>query len=248
MNLPPPRPPDGFHEPSIDRARLDANWRAISVELDAPRPSWIERGLRRLGLPATVTRPALATPSLRRAWYAAIALVVIIGLVAADPDDPRASAFVLLFLAPIVPLLGVSLAFGPDADPAHEAHLATPTQGVRLVLLRATTVLAISFVVIGGLALLTDVTRPLAAAWMLPSIGLTAASTAVMTTTSPRRAVGLVGVAWVIVALIGRGAADDRLGAFGPAAQLAFFAVAVVGVVVTYVRREQLDVLRGIDR
>ena len=53
----------------VDQARIDANWRAITIELDAPTPSRVERLLRAVGLPARVTRLVVATPALRRAWY-----------------------------------------------------------------------------------------------------------------------------------------------------------------------------------
>ena len=39
----------------VDQARLDANWRAITAELDAPRPSLLERLLGRVGVPGHVT-------------------------------------------------------------------------------------------------------------------------------------------------------------------------------------------------
>ncbi|MEM1332146.1 MAG: hypothetical protein AAGG08_01700 [Actinomycetota bacterium] len=70
MTFPPPNPAD--HErpaaarPTVDPARLAANWRAVEVELDTPRPPLVERALRRLGVPAAATRVVLATPALRR--------------------------------------------------------------------------------------------------------------------------------------------------------------------------------------
>ena len=50
---------------SVDQARLDANWRAINIELDAPQPVRIERMLRRVGMPTHITRLVVATPALR---------------------------------------------------------------------------------------------------------------------------------------------------------------------------------------
>ncbi|MEM1332145.1 MAG: hypothetical protein AAGG08_01695 [Actinomycetota bacterium] len=166
----------------------------------------------------------------------------MLGLIAADDTTQRASAFTLLFLAPIVQLVGVALAFGPGADPSHETQLATPVQGIRLVLYRSMTVLTISVVVIVALAMLSDVTRPVAAAWLLPALGLTTAAIAAMTFTTPRRAVGAVAIAWVVVAVVGR-RADDRLGAFGAGAQLAFAVLTIVAITVAFRRRSRFDLL-----
>jgi len=128
--------------PIIDPNRVDSNWRAITAELDAPEPGRVEAMLRRLGVPASTTRLIAATPALRRSWYLAIGIPAIVGLGAAGPGD-QASLFALLTLAPTLPVLGVALAFGPSSDPMYEAQLATPTRGIRLVAIRAATVLAV---------------------------------------------------------------------------------------------------------
>lgn len=226
--------------PSTSRARLDANWRAITSELDAPRPGRVERALRRVGVPARVSRVVVATPALRRAWFLSIGIAVLIGLSAARPDDPD-SVYALLLLAPVVPVLGVALAFGPAADPMYEAQLASPMRGVRLVAIRALTVLAVSIVVITTLSLMSPATRPMAAAWLLPALGLTSASLAAMTVFPPRRAASLVAVVWFVVVTIVREAATDGLAAFGPVGQLLSVAVAVAGAVTIVIRRGSFD-------
>jgi hypothetical protein len=43
--------------------------------------------------------------------------------------------------APLVPLVGVAVAYGPEADPAHELTATAPYSGLRLVLLRTAAVL-----------------------------------------------------------------------------------------------------------
>lgn len=225
----------------ITAERIDTNWWAITVELDAPRPSVVERMLRSLGFPARVTRVVTATPALRRSWFLALGLVVVVGLGAADAADPRGSLFTLLFLAPLVPVLGVALAYGPSSDPAYEAQLATPMRGLRLLAVRASTVLAVAAVVITAGAVLSPITRPMAAAWLLPALALTTASLASMTRLSPRRATAAVAVAWVVVALAARAATSDGLGAFGMIGQAVALALAVVFGVVAFTRRSALD-------
>jgi len=223
-----------------DHARLDANWRAIAAELDAPRPSIPERALGRLHVPGHVTRLVLATPALRRAWYLSIAIAVIVGLGSARPDDVG-SLFTLLVLAPALPVLGVALAYGPAADPMYEVQLATPLRGIQLVAIRALTVLVVTVVFVGGPALIARDTRSMAIAWLLPALALTASSLALMTWLPPRRAASSVAVAWFAVVSIAEAAAAGQLAAFGVIGQVLALVIAVVAAGVTVVRRSSFD-------
>jgi hypothetical protein len=224
----------------VDQARIDANWRAIQVELDAPRPSILERSLRRLGIPARVTRLVVATPSLRRAWYLAVAVAVVVGLGAAEPGRD-ASLFTLLVLATTLPLLGVAIAYGPSSDPMYEVQLATPMRGLQLVAIRAATVLAVATLGVGVPALLSPVARPMAFVWLLPALALVVTALAVMTWLPPRRAAALVVVAWLAVIVIVRLAQEDDLAVFGGIGQLASLACALVAGAVLIGRRQAFD-------
>lgn len=224
----------------VDQARLDANWRAISAELDAPRLSRPERALRRLRVPGHVTRVVLATPALRRAWYLSIVVAVVVGVGAAQPGD-RASLFTLLVLAPVLPVLGVALAYGPSADPLYEAQLATPMRGVRLVAIRAVTVLVVAIVAVGIPALLSPAARTGAFAWLLPALALTSASLALMTWFPPRRSAGIVAGIWFTVVVVAEAVASAPLPTFGFAGQLCALVVALVAGTLTYMRRGSFD-------
>ncbi len=221
------------HTPSpwpVDQARIDANWRAITIELDAPTPSRVERLLRAFGLPARVTRLVVATPALRRAWYLATGLAILIGLAGTDASQPREDLFTLLLVAPLVPVLGVALAYGTEADPAHEMALATPMRGLRLVLTRAAAVLAPG-------------RQPMAFAWLLPALGLTAATVALMTFLPPRRSALVTAGTWVVMVAIVQGSASDPLAAFGPVGQLVMVVIGLASLIVTVLRRQHFDVL-----
>lgn len=224
----------------IDQSRIDANWRAISIELDAPRPARVERVLRRLGIPSHVTRLVVATPALRRAWYLALAGAMFIGLAATDATAPRQSVLVLLTLAPLVPVFGVALAYGPSADPAHEMQVATPIRGLRLVAIRTAVVLAVSAAVMTTIALLNDVARPFAAAWLLPGLAVTCASLMLMTFMAPRRASVTACAAWVVVVFVVE-TAGEPLTTFTAVGQVTAAAVAVVSVALSVVRRSSFD-------
>lgn len=224
----------------IDPARLDANWRAITAELDAPRPARTERALRAIGVPSSVVRMVAATPALRRSWYLSIVAVVLLGLGAADPAE-RGSLFALLVMAPLLPVLGVAMAYGTSADPSHEMQLATPTHGLRLVLVRAATVLVVSVGIVLAMMLISPAARPMAAAWLLPAVAVTAASLALLTLRPPRQATTIAAVAWFVIVLAARVAADDPLAAFRAGGQVAAAVVTVLAVTVTVVRRGSFE-------
>ena len=224
----------------VDPNRIDANWRAIQIELDAPRPSRLERVLRFVRVPVPAVRMVAATPALRRSWYLSIVAVVLVGLSIADPTDD-ASLLALLITAPLLPVLGVALAYGTAADPSHEIQLATPTHGLRLVATRAVVVLVVSMAIVVALSLLSEATRPQAAAWLLPAVAVTSASLALMTIRPPRQATMIVALAWFAVVVIARAAATNPLAAFEPAGQVVAVLVAVAGAVVTYVRRDRFE-------
>lgn len=227
----------------LDPQRLERNWRAITIELDAPKASRSERMLRRVGVPSHVARIALATPAMRRAWFIAIGVVVFAGLATADPTSPRDDLYVLLVLAPLVPILGVAWSFGPDADPSHEVTLSTPMRGLRLVLTRALTVLIASTGILTVTALLAPGRSIAAFAWVVPSMGLCAATLALMTFVPPRRAGIIVATTWVVGVTIVRNNATDPLAAFTTPGQLFLLVIAIAGAVLVHRRRDRFDLL-----
>lgn len=224
----------------VDQFRIDANWRAITAELDAPKPSIVERLLGRIAVPGHVSRVIVATPALRRAWYLALVVAVLVGLGAANPGD-RSSLFTLLALAPTLPVLGVALAYGPSADPMYEAQLATPMRGLWLVAIRAVTVLVVAVVVLGVPAALSPVSRPVAFAWLLPALGLTSASLALMTWLPPRRSAAVVAVVWCVTVVMIEGAGSTQLTAFGTIGQVLAVMVTVLATGLTIARRSSFD-------
>jgi hypothetical protein len=228
---------------SVDPARIEANWRAITIELDTPAPSRMERLLRAAGLPARITRLVVATPALRRSWYLATAVAILIGLALTDAARPREGLFALLLLAPLVPVLGVSLAYGPEADPAHEIALATPMRGLRLVAIRAVAVLAFSTTWLLVASVLAPGWQPMAFAWLLPALGLTTATVALMTVLAPRRAAAVSAVVWVLGVAWVRAAAADPLAAFGAVGQAMMVVVTIAALAVAVARRDRFDLM-----
>jgi len=226
------------HEPD----RVAANWRAVVAELDAPRRNVLERMIVRLGVPPDTVRVMGATPALRRSWFVAIFVVLLFAVAAASPDRRDATLLWLLALAPLLPVLGVALAYGPGVDPSHEITIAAPMSGFRLVLVRATTVLLTSLVLGGGVSLLMLPRHDLmVAAWLLPALALSLLCLALMTVLESRTAAAIVSGAWLVLVVAVGANASDQLALFRGAGQLVFAGLALVGGAALYLRRRAFD-------
>ncbi|MFI2374324.1 zf-HC2 domain-containing protein [Streptomyces sp. NPDC018964] len=141
-------------------------------------------------------------PAVRGAWLPAV-LLVAVGAVALAHGAGFAHARPwLLALAPVVPVAGVTLSYGPHADPMHEITAATPSAGLRLVLMRTAAVLAVSLplLTLAG-ALLPSTGAPNAAAWLLPGLALTLASLALAGYVGLRAATAVTGGGWLCAVL-----------------------------------------------
>ena len=226
--------------------RLADGWAMITAELDAPRRSWFERAVGRV-LPPDTVRLMVATPALRRSWYLAIVVALLFGLSAASPNRPDPTVLWFLACAPLIPVIGVALAYGRGVDPAYEVTVAAPMSGLRLVLVRSVAVLAtaiaVTLVAMVGLARTPE--GHLAAAWLLPALALSALCLALSTVVAPRTAAWTVAVAWLgVVVLVSGG--TDPLVLFRWWGQLAMLVVAVLAGGVVLVRRRAFDVVQGL--
>jgi hypothetical protein len=227
-----------------DASRLAANFAGIEAELDAPRPSRLALVLRRIGVDERTIPLITATPSLRRSWVIAISIAVLFAINTASTSTAEGIDRIIVFLtmAPLVPLLGVALAFGPAVDPTHEIAVAAPLDGFRLFLVRSVTVLSTSTAVLLIGSVLMPEGGGYRVAWLLPSLAVTTVTMALATRFSARRAAAAVGVAWLVLVMIVAGTADASA-AFGPAVQVSSLAVSVVGFVTFMRRRQRLDSL-----
>ncbi len=151
--------------------RLAANLDAVMGEITAPRRSRLERTLLALRVPEPTARLVAATPSLRGAWLASVGVVLLFAAQAgAEQWRPGDQLAVFLALAPLVPVVGVALAYGSHADRAHEVAVAAPLSGLRLLLLRTLAVV----VAAAAVTLLAVVAAPthgwMQLAWLLPAL------------------------------------------------------------------------------
>ncbi|MCT7354413.1 zf-HC2 domain-containing protein [Streptomyces sp. 15-116A] len=139
-------------------------------------------------------------PAVRGAWLPAVLLVAVGAVALAHAGGLPDARPWLLALAPVVPVAGVALSYGPHADPMHEIVASTPSAGLRLVLMRTATVLAVSLplLTLAGV-MLPSSDAPNAAAWLLPGLALTLASLALACCLGLRTATLVTGGGWLSV-------------------------------------------------
>jgi putative zinc finger protein len=234
---------------AVPRDRLERIWRGVAEVVDGPRPGPVERLLARLGVPGHTARLLAAAPSLHLSWFAAVAAALGFAVVAAHGG--RSGPLLFLLLAPLLPVAGVAAAYGPGIDPTHELAVAAPMPGSRLLLLRAAAVLASTTLLAATAALALPDLGWLAAAWLLPALGLTLASLALATALHPAAAAGTVAFAWVVAVGATQWAAVRHLrdpfaapvasALFDPAGQLAFLALAVLAALLLARRSDRFD-------
>ncbi len=231
-----------------DRSRLDEIWRSTLDDIDTPRRHPIERLLVATGVPEHLAQASGATPSLTVPWLVAVTAVLGFALAIAWNTDPgttgaRPDLFLFLLLAPVVPVAGVAVAFGPVGDPAHEVAVASPFHGFRLLLIRTVAVVTASMSLAFVMALLLPDAGLMTAAWILPALALAATTLAMSTFVSPLTAAAGSVLVWVA----GIGAIElgpNALIEFGWSGQLVFAALLVAAVVVLAARRDTFEVSR----
>lgn len=225
--------------PMVSPARLDGVWDEIVDRLDAPEPTLVERLLVRIGVREEVARLLAGVPALTLPWLSGVVLVLGFAAFAAH-TRPSATAF-FLATAAILPLMGIATAYGPGIDPMYEVGIAAPFRGMRLLLVRALAVLAVSTALSAVAALALPTLSWSAVAWLLPSLALTLLGVATGTFGAPMRSAVLVAGGWLV--LVTAVAASDRgLGSlFGEAGQIVALAVASVSVLGLFARRERIE-------
>ena len=211
-----------------DKDWLEASWARLEAELITPRPSLAERFLRHRGVPDHLARLLTATPTLSRAWLAAVVAVLAFAVLAARAQAELLPAF--LIVAPMLPLAGIALAYGPRVDPAHELVAGTPMSGPRLLLTRATAVLAVSVVLAGLASPLLAAPPGLAAAWLLPALAAASGCLALSNRLPVPIAALAVGGVWLAIVGAGR-FIGSWLAVFGPAPQIGY---GVAALLLTY--------------
>jgi hypothetical protein len=226
----------------VDARRVATIWHEVVDRVDAPRRSGPERMLTRLGIGEATARLVAATPTLRGPWLLAVAGVLVLAAWTAQVDERLLRMF--LVVAPLGPLSGVAVAFAGGLDPTREIGLAAPYSGLRLLLIRTAAVLAVTVPIVAVAGLALPGSNWLAAAWLLPTAGLTCAALALTARMTPVVAVGVVATAWVLVTAPTTIAGHLDL-AFGGSAQIFWLAGAIGGGLWLTVARHTVTIKLG---
>ena len=221
-------------QPYADEAVLRQAWADTVDTLDRPRVSLFERVLIWCGLPPTSARLAAGASAARRAWVFGCALVAVYAVLARDLDGRTATWF--LSVAPLVPLTGVAVAYGPGSFPMHDLVVAAPYSELKLVLLRCLPVLPMTGVVLlaGSLILPDSVSAVL---WLLPGLALAALSLAAERYIGAAWSIAILALLWMGFVAGSRYSTGSSLAAFAPTVQVLSFlivlAAAAAAVLIT---------------
>lgn len=220
-------------------------WERVQQSVQAPRPSVAERLLRRAGMSPEDALLLWTAPAFRAPWLVASVVTLVFATVAALSSETR-GLLVFVLVAPLVPVAGVALAYGPDADEAHEVTVPVPYSALRLVLLRTLAVVATTVPVTLLAGALLPGSPGAAVAWLAPCVAAVAATLALSTWFSVTRAAGGVAAAWAVLAGVLAGPASDTPElVLAPSVVPAYVVLAVASTVVLLVRGDRLTHLGG---
>ncbi|MFJ9245512.1 zf-HC2 domain-containing protein [Streptomyces sp. NPDC101776] len=224
-----------------DPVALDAGWERLDAELDAPKRGLLESLLVRIGVADHTARLLAATPVLRRSWIGAVVALLVMTVLVTNSLKHSASPSLFVGLAPLLPLAGVALSYGPRFDPTYEMAVVAPLHGFRLLMIRTVAVL-VAVLGLNGLASLALPEYGLAAlGWLLPALALTTTGLALTPRLGPVLAPSLVGGGWVVFLLVANQIDGGTLAPFTPAGQGVAAAVAALAAGLLYVLRDRFD-------
>ncbi|OKK07163.1 hypothetical protein [Streptomyces sp. CB02400] len=227
-----------------DPVALDGGWERLDAELDAPRPGFLESLLLRLGIADHTARLLAATPALRRSWLGAVTAVLLLTVAVTAGYGTGGSPTLFLALAPLLPLAGVALSYGPALDPTYEMAVVAPTHGFRLLMIRTVAALGAGLG-LNGLATLALPGYGLRAlTWLLPALALTATALALTARLGPVLAPSLVGGGWIALLLTAdaaRAGEEDPLAPFTAAGQGVSAAVTALAAALLVLLRDRFD-------
>ncbi|MET1059229.1 MAG: hypothetical protein ABWX84_06510 [Nocardioides sp.] len=226
-----------------DRGRHAAVWDRVVDDVLVGPESRAERLAMRLGLSERDAMIAGSAPRVRGAWLLGVLLCLLLAVVAVQASSTWGT-FVFLAVAPLVPVGAVAFAYGQEADPLWETTLATPSEPLRLVIIRAVTVLVVALPVLLLVAPLLPWPTWTAAAWLLPALACTALTVALSTWFPVSEAALGITALWVVVTAVaaGPGFRDVLLVLSTPMLSL-YLVVAVVATIVFWVRLDRLATL-----
>lgn len=187
--------------PLLDPHLMERSWAGIRDVVQRPTMPLPLRFAQRLGLSEPTAVLLSAAASLRGAWLVGAFLSLSFATLAAYLSDGSLLAPFLL-VAPLVPVLGVAVAYGPRQDPLEALVATAPYGRTRLILLRTVAVLLSVLPVTALLGLAVPGPAWLAAAWLGPALALVPVLLALAGFVDPRLAATIVTFCWSGVVLV----------------------------------------------
>ena len=236
--------------PATDERLSDILSRIVDTA-DEPSPSFIERIVRRIGVSDHIARLLGVTPSLRTSWLVGVVVSLAFAVVA---SDVRGGVTIFLIVAPLLPVAGVAAAFRVAAS--GEMSAVASTRASWLLLIRTVAVLFTTLLLTGAAALALPGNEWEAAAWLIPSLALSASAVALATWIDPPVVAATLAAAWLCgcaatfgpiarrIGTISDVPADDLIARsflFGPAGQITLGLVALAAITITVLQRETID-------
>jgi hypothetical protein len=220
----------------------------LDAELDAPRPGPVEALLVRLGVAAPTARLLACTPALRRSWLTAMGFTLAVTTAAAYLARWMTIPIPLLAIAPLLPLIGVAISFGPRGDPGYEMAVVAPLHTFRLLLLRCAAVLSATTALTGVASLAVPEYGPVVLGWLAPALALTLLSLALTPRFGPVTAALAVGLGWLALLLATvRGSTGESI-LFTAPGQAALAAGAAAAATALWKVRAAFDTTRHLGR
>lgn len=228
----------------VPSGEMDATWNEIVTMISLPRTGWLERLVRRFGVSTPLARLVGVTPSLQRSWLAGVMVTVLVAMLVSHLAA-GGNAALFMIVAPLLPVAGVAVSFGPGVDPTYELLVAAPVRNFDVLVARAVAVLATTVPITAVASAALPVAGWEAVAWLLPALALTALTVALGSWVVPWKAAVVLGGLWIgPAAVYAVGWRPDPAvleAAGGAAGQLAMVAVLVGSALFVMVRRSAFD-------
>ncbi len=240
----------GLTTPLADRARLQQNFTEIIDRVGMLRRNPLERWLSRLGVPERVVRVVSVSPADRTPWSFGVLVALLVAAALGGADADGRTMYLLLTVAPLLPLLGVTMSATMRSDPLRELTRSTPMPQLSLIVSRCLVVLvpAAGFSLV--LALLVPSWGWEPALWLAPALSLSAGSLALSTWLPIQRVAIALASVWIggsVIAFIGAPPPHvvTQFVAFRPMGQLALLASAVVAAWVAARRSDSFEMIHA---
>lgn len=213
----------------MEPALLDAAWTQVRHRVEVPQPPRLVRFAQRLGLPDWAAVLLSASASLRLAWL--VGAVVALGFATVAAVLSQGAIWPFLLVAPLMPVIGVALAYGDGDDPFEALAVPTPVGRPRLILLRTIGVVVTAIPPAIVLGLFLPGPTWIAVAWLGPALAMIPMLLALAGVIGARYASTLLSLAWIGIVILSM----RRLPDTWPVAatqQGVYLALAVVSMVV----------------